>query len=126
MPGTVLRGVRGATTVSANDAGEILDATRELLEEMCQRNQVRPDDIASAIFTVTPDLNATFPAEAARQLGWKWVPMLCATEIPVPGRLTRCIRILIQVNTSKKPDEIKHVYLREAEALRPDWSSGAN
>lgn len=126
MLATFLRGIRGATTVSANDAEEILDATRELLEEMCQRNQVSPDDIASAIFTVTPDLNATFPAEAARQLGWNWVPMLCATEIPVPGRLARCIRVLIQVNTTKKPDEMKHVYLREAEALRPDWSSGAN
>ncbi|MFZ5828086.1 MAG: chorismate mutase [Bacillota bacterium] len=117
-----VRGIRGATTVEVNDKEEIISATEELLEEVVQQNQLDPTDIASVFFTVTRELNATFPAEAARKRGWTMVPMLCATEIPVPGSLAMCIRILIHVNTTKRQDEIRHVYLRRAVALRPDWS----
>ena len=117
-----VRGIRGATTVEVNDKEEIISATEELLEEVVQQNQLDPNDIASVFFTVTRELNATFPAEVARKRGWTMVPMLCATEIPVPGSLPMCIRILIHVNTTKHQDEIRHVYLRRAVALRPDWS----
>lgn len=118
----MVRGIRGATTVEANEAEEILSATRELLEEICRQNDLNPAEVASVFFTVTSDLDATFPAEAARQMGWILVPMLCAREIPVPGRLGMCIRVLIHVNTDKSQEEIRHVYLRRAVALRPDWS----
>lgn len=117
-----VRGIRGATTVEVNEKEEIILATEELLEEVVQQNGIDPEDIASVFFTVTTELNATFPAEAARKRGWTMVPMLCATEIPVPGSLPKCIRILIHLNTTKRPDEIRHVYLRRAVALRPDWS----
>jgi len=116
------RGIRGATTVEADDKEAIISATEELLEAICGQNEFRPEDIASAFFTVTSDLHATFPAEAARKRGWTLVPMLCATEIPVPGSLAMCIRVLIHLNTTKRQDEIGHVYLRRAVALRPDWS----
>lgn len=118
----MVRGIRGATSVEANDAQEILVSTRELLEEICRQNDLDPADIASVFFTVTADLDATFPAEAARQMGWNLVPMLCAREIPVPGRLGMCIRVLIHVNTDKSQAEIRHVYQRQAVILRPDWS----
>lgn len=117
-----VRAIRGATTVERNDKEEILGAAEELLEEIVRRNELNPDDIASAFFTVTTDLNAGFPTEAARRRGWTMVPMMCATEIPVPGSLPRCIRVMIHVNTTKRQDEIRHVYLRRAVALRPDWS----
>lgn len=119
----MIRGIRGATTVERNDTEEIIRATEELLEEMARQNEFRTDDIASVIFTVTHELNATFPAEAARKRGWHLVPMLCATEIPVPGSLPMCIRVLIHVNTDRPQDAIRHVYLRRAASLRPDWSS---
>lgn len=118
----LVRAIRGATTVERNDKEEILSATEELLEEIVRRNELNPDDIASALFTVTADLNAVFPTEAARRIGWTMVPMLCATEIPVPGSLPGCVRVMIHVNTTKRQDEIRHVYLRRAVALRPDWS----
>lgn len=119
-----VRGIRGATTVEADDKEAIIAATEELLEVICQQNDFAPDEIASAFFTVTSDLRTTFPAEAARLRGWTLVPMLCATEIPVPGSLPKCIRVLIHVNTTKRQDEMHHVYLRRAVALRPDWSEG--
>lgn len=119
---TVVRGIRGATTVEVNDKEAIIRATEELLEEICQQNDFQPTDIASALFTVTHELNATFPAEAARKRGWMMVPMLCANEIPVPGSLAMCIRVLIHVNTKRGQDEMRHVYLRSAVTLRPDWS----
>jgi chorismate mutase len=122
IPPMYVRGIRGATTVEINEKEAIITATEELLEEVCRQNEFEPQDIASVFFTVTTELNATFPAEAARKRGWTTVPMLCATEIPVPGSLPRCIRILIHVNTTKRQDEIRHVYLRRAVALRPDWS----
>lgn len=114
------RGVRGATVASANTAEAIVEATRELLERMVTANGIDPADIASAIFTVTPDLNAAFPAAAARALGWLGVPLMCAQEIDVPGSLAHTIRILIHWNTPTPQQAIQHVYLNGAEALRPD------
>lgn len=113
------RGIRGATTVERNEREEMLEATMELLELMIRRNELHTEDIASAIFTVTADLDAEFPALAARRMGWTEVAMLCAREIPVPGSLGRCIRVLLHVNTTRSSTEIQHVYLRKAIALRP-------
>jgi chorismate mutase len=116
-----IRGIRGATTVSADEPELILQATRELLEEILSENEgMRPEDVASAIFTVTDDLVSTFPAQGARQMGWGLVPMLCAREIPVPESLPRVIRVLVHWNTELPQSEIKHVYLRDAVKLRPD------
>ena len=115
------RGIRGATTVAEDEAETILQATRELLEAIVKENaSMRPEDIGSAIFTVTEDLAATFPAQAARQMGWSMVPMMCAREIPVPGALPKVIRVLVHWNTDTPQVEIKHVYLRGAVKLRPD------
>ncbi len=116
-----IRGIRGATTVSADEPELVLHATRELLEAILDANfQMKPEDVASAIFTVTDDLASTFPAQAARQMGWELVPMLCAREIPVPDSLPRVIRVLVHWNTDLPQSEIKHVYLRDAVKLRPD------
>lgn len=115
------RGIRGAITVPENDVETILEATRELLEAILKENEgMTPEDIGSAIFTVTEDLTATFPAQAARQMGWNMVPMICAREIPVPGSLPRAIRVLVHWNTETQQNDIKHVYLRDAVKLRPD------
>lgn len=115
------RGIRGAVTVEANTEQVILDATHALLQRMIQANDVGADDIAGVLFTVTPDLDATFPAEAGRRLpGWTHVPLMCAQEVPVPGALPRCVRVLMLVNTTKTAGEVQHVYLRGAERLRPD------
>lgn len=118
----VLRGIRGAITVERNEAAEIAAATRELIETIIKENSLDPEDIASAIFTVTSDLDAGFPATAVREMGWRYVPLLCANEINVPGSLGRCIRVLIHVNTEKSQKEIKHVYLKGAVVLREDLS----
>jgi chorismate mutase len=119
-----VRGIRGATSAPLNTRDAILEATRELLKEMLEANAASDfDEIASILFTTTPDLTATFPAEAARELGMSSVPLLCASEIDVPGRLGRCIRVLMHLNTDKPPREIVHVYLREARCLRPDVTS---
>jgi chorismate mutase len=116
-----IRGIRGAITVSADQPDLILQATRELLESILDENAgMSPEDVASAIFTVTDDLVSTFPAQAARQMGWELVPMLCAREIPVPNSLPRVIRVLVHWNTELPQSEIKHVYLRDAVKLRPD------
>lgn len=117
-----VRGIRGATTVNNNHREEIVQGTKELLLAMVEENQLDTQEIASIFFTVTSDLTAEFPASAARVLGWDAVPLLCATEIPVPDSKTRCIRILMHVNTNLGQQEIKHVYLREAISLRPDLS----
>ena len=116
------RGVRGATTVESNSREEILRATRQLLALMIRRNDIHTEDVASAVFSVTRDLNAEFPALAARQLGWPDVPLLCTYEIDVPGSLRRCVRILVHWNTNKSQHEISHVYVKGAVALRPDLS----
>ncbi|HEY3963496.1 MAG TPA: chorismate mutase [Planctomycetaceae bacterium] len=119
-----VRGIRGATSAATDTREEILEATRELLGEMLRANSIDQfDDIASILFTTTTDLTATFPAEAARELGMNFVPLLCASEIDVPGRLPRCVRVLIHVNTEKPAREMSHIYLREAKALRPDMQS---
>lgn len=116
-----IRGIRGATTVEKNDREEILEATFELLKIIVQENDLVSEDIASIIFTVTNDLNAAIPAEAARDLlGWKYVPLLCMNEMNAPGKLGMCIRVLLHVNTERPQQEIRHIYLRKASQLRPD------
>jgi len=116
------RGVRGATTITANTSEDILEATTDLLEALIRLNAITPPDVVSAMFTTTPELNAAFPALAARELGWTEVPLLCAHEMDVPGALRGVIRILLQVNSPRIPSEIRHVYLRDARALRPEWA----
>jgi chorismate mutase len=113
------RGIRGATTVEHNSREEILAATTELLQLLISRNELRAEDVASVIFTVTEDLDAEFPALAARYLGWTEVALMCTREIPVPGSLGKCIRILLHVNTTRSAAEIQHVYIRGAVNLRP-------
>ena len=126
MPGReaqiLCRGVRGATTADSNTSDDILTATRQLLALMIRLNEIRPEDVASAIFTVTKDLDAEFPAVAARQLGWLSVPLLCGYELNVPASLPKCVRILLHWNTEKTADEITHVYIKDAVRLRPDLS----
>jgi len=114
------RGIRGATTVEANTRQAILDATAELLAAMVEANDIKAEDVASAFFSTTPDLNAEFPALAARSLGWNDVALLCGHEMTVVGSLPMCLRILLHVNTDKRADQMVHVYLRGAKALRPD------
>jgi chorismate mutase len=120
VPTPRLQGIRGATTVSRNDASEILEATDELLRTLIAANDLQPDDIVSGLFTVTRDLDAAFPARAAEEFGWNIVALLHATEIPVPGALPKCIRLLVHAYTSRTRAEIKHCYLRGATILRPD------
>ena len=117
------RGVRGATTVKANTREAILEATAELLQAMAEANGLDSEDVASAFFTSSADLNAEFPALAARQMGWTDVALLCGHEMQVPGSLLMCLRILLHVNTEKKASEIVHVYLHGARVLRPDFES---
>ena len=117
-----MRGIRGATTVEANDRDEILIATTELLAVITGLNELRSEDIAYVWFTVTPDLDAEFPAFAARELGWTEVPLMCGREIPVPGALPFCIRTLISWNTAKTQREVRHVFLHRARELRPAWA----
>jgi chorismate mutase len=113
-------GIRGATTVAANEATLILEATDELLARLIEANDLKPDDIVSALFTVTRDLDAAFPARAAEDFGWNIVALLQSSEIPVPGSLPRCIRVLVHAYSDRTRDEVRHVYLREAVGLRPD------
>ncbi len=116
-----VRGIRGATTVSADEPDLILEATRELLETILKENPgMKSEDVGSALFTVTEDLASTFPAQAARQMGWSLVPMTCAKEIPVPGSLSKVIRVLVHWNTEVPQNKITHVYLHNAVKLRPD------
>jgi chorismate mutase len=116
------RGIRGATTVEEDTPEAILAATRELLMGMIKLNGIKPEDVGSVIFTTTVDLNAQYPAVAARQLGWHEVPLLCAHEMNVPNSLQKCLRILVMWNTTKTQQEIRHVYLKDAATLRPDRS----
>ena len=119
-----VRGIRGATTVTADEPELILAATRELVSEMLAQNGITDFGvISSAFFTTTPDLTSTFPAEGARELGMTTVPLLCFQEIPVPDRLPRCVRVMILVHTSMAQGEVRHVYLREAKSRRPDLAS---
>ena len=114
------RGVRGATTVETNTAETIREATAELLQALVEENDIEHDRVASILFTTTMDLNAAFPAVAARALGWTDIALLNAHEMAVPGALPRCIRILLHVNTERTAKEIRHIYLRDARKLRPD------
>ena len=116
------RGVRGATTADSNTREDILVATRQLLAIMIRLNEISAEDVASATFTVTKDLDAEFPALAARQLGWLNVPLLCSYELCVPGSLSQCVRILLHWNTEKTAADITHVYIKDAKRLRPDLS----
>ena len=115
---TKVRGIRGATTTDSNTKEAILEATKELLENLIEANDIETDDIASAVFTTTPDLNAEFPAVAARQIGWEYVALMCGHEMTVPDALSQCIRVLILMNTDKPPQELHNVYLRGAVNLR--------
>jgi chorismate mutase len=119
-----VRGIRGATVAPADEPSAVQAATGELLREILRANAIEEfDEIVSAIFTTTSDLCSTFPAEAARRLGMNQVPLLCCCEIPVPGSMPRCIRILLHVNTEKRQSEMTHVYLHDAKKLRPDVKS---
>lgn len=120
-----MRGVRGAVTVDENLPEQITAATKRLLTEMIRRNAIETDDIASVLFSLTPDLQSSFPALAAREMGWVHVPMLHFAEIDVPGALDRCIRVLMHVNTTRTLEAIEHVYLDKAAALRPDLAKRA-
>ena len=117
----VCRGIRGATTAAANTAEDILEATEELVKVLIHLNDLDAEDIASAIFTTTPDLTAWFPALAARQFGWTEVPMICTHEMAVPGSLQKAVRVLVHVNTTRTASEMRHVYLKGAQQLRPEW-----
>lgn len=117
--------IRGATTADHDDPPHVRAATRELLETIVARNALVPGDIVSVLFTVTGDLTSEFPARAARELGWVDVPLLCTTEIPVPGALARCIRVLVHAESDRPRSAIEHVYLRGAGSLRPEWGTPA-
>jgi chorismate mutase len=117
---TVCRGIRGATTVDENTPEAILEGTHEMLTKIIAANDLKPEDVASALFTTTTDLNTEYPAVAARQLGWQEVALMCAHEMAVPHGLKMCIRVLIHWNTTRRSDEIQHVYIRGAVNLRPD------
>ncbi len=118
-----VRGLRGAITVSDNNREEIIDKTERLLKDMIEQNRFQEEDVVSVIFSVTDDLDAEFPAVAARRLGWLYTPLMCTREIPVPGSLNKCIRVLMHINSTLRQDEIVHSYLDGARALRPDLDS---
>ncbi|MFN2465103.1 MAG: chorismate mutase [Candidatus Dormibacteria bacterium] len=119
-----VRGIRGATTVDNDSADEIISATRELVIQLIEANDIHPDDIAGAWFTTTRDVHAEFPAIAARQLGWTEVPLLCGHEMEVdrdnPRSISRCIRVLVMINTEKPASAMRFVYLRGAAAIKQD------
>ena len=123
MGDLTVRAIRGATTVDSDSPDKIRYATRELLETIVTRNGITSADVISAIFTVTHDLTSEFPAHAARELGWLDIPLLCTLEIPVPGSLPKCIRVLLHVEAFSSREGIRHVYLHAARALRPDLAT---
>lgn len=116
----LVRAIRGAITVPENTKEAILEGTRNLLAEIINSNEIKTSDLISIIFTMTGDLNAVFPAVAAREMGLNDVPLMCSNEIDVPGSLRSCVRVLIHINTDKANSEIKHIYLKGAAVLRPD------
>ena len=124
MDAVRIRGIRGATTAEDNTESSILETTRELLTRLISVNLIAVEDIAAILFTATPDLNATFPARAARDLGFVNVPLMSSQEMEVPDAPQRCIRVLLLVNTTRKGHELTHLYLRGAAALRADLASG--
>ena len=114
----VCRGLRGATTAEDNTKEAVLEATKDLLERLVEANDLLTEDLAATFFTTSPDLNAEFPAAAARQMGWEYVPLICGHEMNVPGGLPLCIRVMVLVNTEKRQEEMTHLYLRDAKNLR--------
>ncbi|MBO8177482.1 chorismate mutase [Aeribacillus pallidus] len=117
----MIRGIRGAITADDNSEQSIVESTLSLLRVMIKENDILPEEVASVFISATPDLNASFPAKALRSLeGWTFVPVMCMQEMPVPHSLEKCIRVMIHVNTSKKQEDIHHVYLKGAKHLRPD------
>lgn len=118
-----VRALRGATTVETNDRKEILEATEELLRAIVATNDLTPDQVISALFTATDDLNAVYPAEAARQLGWQQASLLCVQEMKVADSLPMCLRVLVHIESSRAQGEMEHCYLRGAQELRPDWAN---
>lgn len=117
-----VRGIRGAITVKKNSKEDIVASTRTLLKKMVAENKIKTEDIASAIFSVTKDLNAQFPAVAARELGWIYTPLLCAYEINVPKSIKKCVRVLLLINSKKAQKDIKNIYIGAASNLRPDMA----
>ena len=115
-------GIRGAIDVPHNEIEEILNATRTLLTRMIAENAIHVEEIASVLFSATPDLDAVAPAKAARELGWTKTPLLCVQEMNVRGSLPRCVRVLMHVNGDRTPDEVRHVYFGATRSLRPDWA----
>jgi chorismate mutase len=121
-----IRGIRGATVATANEADAILAATRELLLAIRDANpSMQTDDVASILFTVSSELDAVYPAQAAHQLKWSGIPLICAREIPVPNGLPNCIRVMLHWNTDLPQSEVRHIYLKDAAQLRPDWVAQA-
>ena len=119
-PALMVRGLRGATTVDADTVEQVTDRSQELMREIMTRNELSEDDIVSALFTTTADVTSIFPATAIREIGFGAVPLLCAAEIPVPGSMPLCIRVLLHVHTTRSRDEMHHVYLHGAQGLRDD------
>ena len=122
---TMVRGIRGATTADENTRAAVLEATTELLERLIEANDIDKDTVAAAFFTTTRDLNAEFPAVAARQLGWEYVALMCGHEMAVPNAVQMCVRIMLLVNTEMSAQELSNVYLRGAANLRPEWNDEA-
>ncbi|HUY42538.1 MAG TPA: chorismate mutase [Acidimicrobiales bacterium] len=120
MTSPLVRALRGATTCASDSVDEITEVTQELLSAMLARNDIDHDDVISAIFTTSPDLTSTFPATAARGIGFGDVPLICASEIDVPGAMARTVRVMMHVYTTRARDEMRHVYLRDAQGLRDD------
>lgn len=121
----MIRGMRGAITVQGNNETEVVEATELLLRKMIEENAIEADSVASVFISVTEDLTAAFPAKAMRLIeGWTFVPVMCMREIPVPSSISKCIRVMMHVNTNISQQEIKHVYLKEAISLRPDLNVG--
>jgi len=117
----MMRGFRGATTVTENNENEIMTETKKLVVKMVDKNNIQPEDVSHILFSVTDDLNAGFPAKVARQMpGWTHVPVMCMKEINVPNSLEKCIRVMMVANTNFQQDEVQHVFLNEAIQLRPD------
>ena len=120
-----VRGIRGATTAESNTREDVLAAATELMERLVEANSIDADDVAAAFFTTTPDLNAEFPAAAARLMGWTYVALMGASEIDVPDAPPLCIRVLILINTDKPPQQLKNIYLRGATNLRKRGTENA-
>ncbi|MDG5470643.1 chorismate mutase [Jeotgalibacillus sp. ET6] len=117
----MIRGIRGATTITADQEGYVLAASQKLLEEMIEKNKVDPETVASVFISVTPDISSAFPAKAIRQFeNWRHVPVMCMQEIPVKDALPFCVRVMMHVNTAKPQKEIHHIYQENAVKLRPD------